>query len=161
MTSKDYVKLSIENVERQFKKRNMKFPSRAVTPMKSEFIPELDTSKELSPDDTTFYQELIGILRWAVEIGRVDILTELLLLSFYQASPRRGNLEQLLHIFAYLEKASKTDTLFQPSRACFGSKYVSGSFHRSIPRNISWNQPRTAAAYARTAWTKSLHNGIR
>ena len=114
MTSKDYVKLSIENVEKEFKKRNMKFPSRAVTPMKSEFIPELDTSEELSPDDTTFYQELIGILRWAVEIGRVDILTELSLLSSYQASPRRGRLEQLLHIFAYLRKHPKLTLYFDP-----------------------------------------------
>ena len=57
MTSKDYVKLSIGNVEMQVKKRNMRFPSRAVTPMVADFIPELDTSPELSTEDITFYQE--------------------------------------------------------------------------------------------------------
>ena len=114
MTSKDYVKLSVENVERQLKKKNLKFPTRAVTPMMSDFIPELDASRELSPEDTTFYQELIGILRWAVEIGRVDILTELSLLSSYQASPRQGHLEQLIHIFAFLKKNPKLTLYFDP-----------------------------------------------
>ena len=102
MASKDYVKLSIQNIERQVKKKNMKFPYTAVTPMSSDFVPELDASKELNVEGQTFYQEMIGILRWATEIGRVDILTELSLLSAYQASPRRGHMEQVIHIFAFL-----------------------------------------------------------
>lgn len=127
MTSKEYVKLSIENVERQIKKRNMKFPSRAVTPIMSEFIPELDASEELSADDTTFYQELIGILRWAVEIGRVDILTELSLLSPYQASPRQGHLEQVIHIFAYLKKHPKLTLYFDPQEPILDPNMFNGN----------------------------------
>ena len=100
MASKDYVKLSIQNIERQVKKKNMKFPYTAVTPMSSDFVPELDASEELNVEGQTFYQEIIGILRWATKIGRVDILTELSLLSAYKASPRRGHMEQVIHIFA-------------------------------------------------------------
>ena len=69
--------------------------------MNNSYTPELDVTEELSSDDVTFFQELIGVLRWATEIGRVDILLEVSLLSQYQASPREGHLEQLLHIFAY------------------------------------------------------------
>ena len=48
--------------------------------------------------------QLIGILRWAVEIGRIDIYLETSLLSQYQANPRFGHLEAAYHIFAYLKK---------------------------------------------------------
>jgi hypothetical protein len=34
----------------------------------------MDITEELNEDDTTYFQELIGVLRWATEIGRVDIL---------------------------------------------------------------------------------------
>jgi hypothetical protein len=54
-----------------------------------------------------YFQELIGMLRWATEIGRVDILHEISILSQYQASPREGHLEQVLHIFAFLKKKPK------------------------------------------------------
>ena len=39
----------------------------------SSYIPELDSSSELDPDDLTFYQEMIGMPRWATELGRADI----------------------------------------------------------------------------------------
>ena len=132
MTSKDYVKLSIENVERQLKTKNLKFPSRAVTPMLSDFIPELDTSEELSADDITFYQELIGILRWAVEIGHVDILTELSFLSSYQASPRRGHLEQVIHIFAFLKKNPKLTLYFDADEPVLDPNMFNGNSPKSF-----------------------------
>ena len=62
----------------------------------------------------TFFQELIGVLRWATEIGRVGILVEVSLLSQYQANPREGQLEQLLHIFAYLRKHPKITLYLSP-----------------------------------------------
>ena len=52
-------------------------------------------SEELRGDNITMFQELIGELRWAIEIGRVDIYTEVSMLSAYQASPRQGHLEQI------------------------------------------------------------------
>jgi hypothetical protein len=48
--------------------------------------------------------QLIGILRWAVEIGRIDIFLKVSLLSQYQANPGFGNLEAIYHIVAYLKK---------------------------------------------------------
>jgi hypothetical protein len=48
------------------------------------------------------YLQLIGILRWAIELGRIDIALETALLSQYSASPREGHLEAVYHIFAYL-----------------------------------------------------------
>ncbi|CAJ1948167.1 unnamed protein product [Cylindrotheca closterium] len=87
-------------------------PKKAVTPMTSDYISELDGSPKLNAKDHTYYQELIGILRWATEIGRVDILLEILLLSQYQATPREGHMEQLLRIFAYLDTYPKLTLYF-------------------------------------------------
>jgi hypothetical protein len=68
------------------------------------FVPELDVTEELNVKDVTFFQELIGVLRWATEIERVDILLEVSLQLQYQANPREGHLEQLLHTFGFLRK---------------------------------------------------------
>ena len=48
--------------------------------------------------------QLIGILRWLCEFGRVDILYETSILSRYCFQPRTGHLHQLLHVFHYLDK---------------------------------------------------------
>jgi hypothetical protein len=48
--------------------------------------------------------QLIGILRWAMEIGPIDIFLKVSLLSQYQANPRFKHLEAINHIFAYLKK---------------------------------------------------------
>ena len=52
-------------------------------------------------DGLQFYQEIIGSLRWAVELGRVDILLEVSLMSKHLALPREGHLEQALIIALY------------------------------------------------------------
>ena len=75
------------------KQRRLKMYSRAQRPMASGYLPELDQSEELDADGVTLYQELIGVLRWAIEIGRVDVYLEVSMLSAYQASPRCGHLE--------------------------------------------------------------------
>ena len=62
-----------------------------------------------------YYQSLIGILRWIVESGRVDICCEVSMLSSCLALPREGHLEQLFHIFAYLKKKHNTEMVFDPS----------------------------------------------
>ena len=99
MTSRDYVKAAIDNVEKQLQKKGSKLPSGAIKTMVDKYKSKLDDSPEFNLDDTTTFQELIGTLRWAMKIGRVDILTELSMLSSYQASPRRGHLQHAYHIF--------------------------------------------------------------
>ena len=55
------------------------------------------------------------MLRWATKLGRTDILLETVLMSQYQASPRQGHMEQVLRIFAYLEKKPKTSLYMDPT----------------------------------------------
>ena len=69
LSSEKYVKSAIENVEQILQKSGQKLPSKCKTPLSSLYRPELDTSPELEEDGLQHYQELIGVLRWAVELG--------------------------------------------------------------------------------------------
>ena len=129
MCSKDYVKLTVNNIENQLQKRRMKLPSKATTPMDHNYIPELDDTPELHDDDITFYQEIIGMLRWAIEIGRVDINTEISLLSSFQAAPREGHLNQLLRIVAFLKRKPKLTLYFDPSQAQLDENMFNSNDH--------------------------------
>ena len=84
----------------------------AERPMSKSYRPELDTTPELNPQLASRYQQLIGILRWAVELGRVDIMLEVALLSSFLANPREGHLDAVYNIFAYLEKHSSAPMAF-------------------------------------------------
>ena len=95
--------------------------------MISDYIPELDTSPELSPENITFFQEIIGMFRWTIKIGRVDIHTEVSLLSSYQAAPREGHLEQLLRIVAFLKRNPKLTLYFDPTEARLDENKFNGS----------------------------------
>ena len=60
----------------------------------------------------TQYQNMIGVLRWCVELGRLDINMEVALLSSYSAAPREGHLQAAYHIFAYLRKHLHSRNVF-------------------------------------------------
>ena len=69
---------------------------------------------QLKADGLQRYQEFIGILHWAVELGRVDILMETSMMSTHLAMPRQGHLEQVHHIFGYLKEWPKRKLFFDP-----------------------------------------------
>ena len=48
---------------------NSKLPKHASTPLPTDYHPELNSSPEPDHDDCTLFQEIIGIIRWATEIG--------------------------------------------------------------------------------------------
>ena len=75
--------------------------------------------KELGSRHASYYQSLIGMLRWIVELGRVDICLEVLMMSSHMAMPREGHLEQVFHIFAYLKKFHQALNYFIQLNAMF------------------------------------------
>jgi len=58
---------------------------------------------------------LASTMRWMIEIGRIDIATEVSLLSTYLAHPRDGHLESALHIMGYLKQKHNTRLVFDPT----------------------------------------------
>ena len=49
------------------------------------------------------YLQLIGVLRWAVELGRIDIMTGVRVLSQHQCQLRERNLAAVYRVFWYLK----------------------------------------------------------
>ena len=105
--------------------------------MRQDYRPEIDVSPELGTKDTQLYQQLIGMLRWACELGRVDILYEVSLLSTHLALPREGHLEAAFGVFAYLNKHEDLVLVCDPK-----------------PVRIDPN------AFIATDWSESVHGDI-
>ena len=70
---------------------------------------------ELTSIEASYYQSLIGILRWMVEMGRMDITCEVSMMASHVALPRQGHLNQLYHIFSYLRIYHNATVVFDPS----------------------------------------------
>ena len=115
--SSQYVQAAVKNVEDHLASSNKTLPHgrSCETPLSSNYRPELDISKELDGVNAAYYQSLIGVLRWMVELGRVDICCEVSLLSSHLALPREGHLEQVYHMFGYLKKYHNSEMVFDPS----------------------------------------------
>ena len=76
-------------------------------------------SHYLDDDRTNYYQSLIGILCWAVELGRIDINDHTAMMSSFMAQPCVGHLEQVLHIFAYLKHHDRSTLVFEEIKPTF------------------------------------------
>jgi hypothetical protein len=103
-SSSQYVRAAVQNVEDFIAKdetKRWKLSNKAETPLRTSYRPELDVTPELSPQEAVYYQSLIGILRWIVELGRVDICLEVSMSSSNLALPREGHLEQVFHILVW------------------------------------------------------------
>ena len=117
-SSSQYVQTAVKNVEAYLDSQDSKhwrMPNKADTSLTTTYRPELDVSRELNVADAAYYQSLIGILRWIVELGQVDVCLEVSMMSSHLALPREGHLEQVLHIFAYLKKYHNTELVYDPS----------------------------------------------
>jgi hypothetical protein len=114
MTSNDYVNTAAKNLVERLEKQGMRLPTRCSTPLASGSRPEIDTSLELNAEGVQDFQECIGILRWATEIGRVDILHEVAALLSHMAFPRVGHMNHVYHIFGYLKQNPKRTLAFDP-----------------------------------------------
>jgi hypothetical protein len=74
MSAQDYIKQAVEEVERELKLNGSYLPKKIETPFSHGYHPELDFSNELGPEKVNYFQGLIGVLRWIVELGRIDII---------------------------------------------------------------------------------------
>jgi hypothetical protein len=107
MSSESYVRAAVDNVENLLKSDGappLKVYGDCKRPYPSNYRPEIDVSPELNADGIQRFQELIGVLRWAIELGRLDIMTEVSCLSQHMCEPRVGHIDAVYHIFRYLQR---------------------------------------------------------
>ena len=114
LSSEKYIKTAVATVEQKLAESNLRLPTKCLNLLPTGYHPSEDTTRELDAEGTRFYQELIGILRWAIELGRVDILLEVSLLSSHLALSRVGHLQQVYHVFGYLKGSPRRRLFFDP-----------------------------------------------
>jgi hypothetical protein len=120
---------------------------------------------------------LIGILRWAVELGRIDIYTEVAVMLQHSASPREGHLEGLYHVFEYLRQHLMSRIVFDPYQSKVDeSAFASGTtdwkdFYGDITEELPPGMPEPLGKSAHTTCfvdanhagnvvTRRSHSGI-
>ena len=108
---------AITDVEVELDAFGERLPTKVTTLLASGYKPELDQSRELNAERLNYFQGLIGILQWICELGRIDIMMPVSMLSRYLVSAREGHLDQIFHVFAYL-KTDRKSTRLNSSHQC-------------------------------------------
>ena len=122
-SAEQYIIEAVKNVKKKMKEDGFEFDrklsSTTYSPKQpfssAKYRPELDGTAECDAKQHNYFQNLIGVLRWAVQLGRIDINYEVSVLSQYLASPRIGHLHQMLHISKYLDLHRSNALAFDPT----------------------------------------------
>jgi hypothetical protein len=166
ISSDTYVRRAVEEVERELAKVGKQLKKKVVSPLASGYRPELDASPELDENRASYFASLMGVLRWCIELGRIDIIVEVNLLARFQACPREGHLEQMFHLFAYLKRYNRSSLVFdwtEPSldetmfKECDWKEYYPGATE-AIPDNMP--EPR-GKPVSTTSFVDADHAGCR
>jgi len=74
----DYLNNAVQQIRDELKEKNMSLShfETGLCPYPSSYRPEVDATPIVIEEMTNRFQQLIGILRWSIELGRIDILTE-------------------------------------------------------------------------------------
>jgi hypothetical protein len=109
LSADDYLDKALPTVEERFGSLKTMFSkSRVDSPLPHDYHPEIDESEFLDDDSKQLYQSYVGILRWAVELARIDLAHACGVLAKYMAAPRQGHLTAIIRVFAYIKKHNRS-----------------------------------------------------
>ena len=140
MTCEDYLRGAIKNITDMLREDevSLKMFGNGKRPYPSSYRPEIDVTPLLPTNLINRYQQLIGILRWAIELGRIDMYTEISCLSQHLCAPREGHLQSIYKIFRYLQKNMDKN----PGRLVFDpykEKQLESVFELGAKTQEEWN----------------------
>ena len=180
MGSKSYVKNAVKVIKALIAEDDpeARLKSTARNPFPSGYKPELDVTPELNDELGSRFLQLIGIIRWVIELDRLDIFVEVSQLSQHHGLPRRfGHLNALYHIFAYLKKHENGERIvFDPKlpdidERVFNSNAEWQDFYGDVAEELPPNMPEPKgksviiscfvdANHAGNVITQRSHTGI-
>ena len=110
MSAEQYCKEAVKNVKKKIKDSGYEFNKKLSDPQYSPRQPfsnvnyhsKLDDTEMCNDEQYSCYVNLIGVLWWMVELGRIDIGFKVSVISQHMAHSRVGHLIQVLHMFKYL-----------------------------------------------------------
>jgi len=146
LSSSKYIQEAISNVEKYLAEHKLngmtkKLKKKANAPWPSTYEAELGTSEELNSKDGNFYQHLIGVLHWIVELGRVDVTAEVSILSSYLANPRDGHMVAALHLYSYLKQKHNARLILDPTPPVIDQKNFIKREWNNVYGDVKEEQP--------------------
>jgi hypothetical protein len=88
---------------------------KASTVLPSGYRPEMDATEYCNAELHQFYQQQVGILRWMVELGRINTCTEVSMMAAFSTAPWMGHLKAVIHIFSFLQHHPRSRLVFDDS----------------------------------------------
>ena len=143
MGSEQYVKEALRNVEDWLSERGAKLKPKMTCVLPSGYRPELDVTPELDNDDANYYMLMIGILVWAVELGRIDIATETSMMSAFRVAPRQGHMDAVMHMFGYLKSHDRSRIAFDAATLDHND-YVESPYWKDFYGDVKEDVPPNA-----------------
>ena len=92
-----------------------RLPLKSDNPFKMGYGLDLDASLELEPDAASYFQTIIGILRWMTEFERIDIIFKVTFLFSHLSLPKEGHLIAAVHVMAYVGQKYSSRLVYDPS----------------------------------------------
>jgi hypothetical protein len=134
MSSRKYVQSAVHNVQEYLVALpgDQKLLKKASGPFALGYKPEIDDSPELDPIRAIFYQSHIEILRWCVELVRIDIITEVSMLSNHLCVPHEGHIEAVFHVFSYMGLHHNARVAVDPTYPCVDM----GAFIKTVCKSM-------------------------
>ena len=141
MGSGTYIKKILEQFERAM---GYAPPKRVNTPLDPDDHPELDTSELLNDKMRKTYWSLMGMLQWAVTLGRIDIHVAVMTMARFRMEPRVGHLKRVERIFGFLRNYKSCSIKFRTDAPDYlmytpmkhDWTYVYGPVHEELPHNM-------------------------
>jgi hypothetical protein len=84
MSSSKYVQAAFKNVQEYLKENgDRKLKKKAYAPFEASYRAEIEEIPVLGPEMANYFQSQVEILRWCAELARIDIITEVSMLSTF------------------------------------------------------------------------------
>ena len=116
---------------------------KATNPFVMNYDPCTDVSMVCTTDKASYFQSLIGIMRRMVEIGRIDIATEISLISSHLVMPREGHIEAAIHVISYLHLKQNSSLVFDQSYPtldmCDFDQYDWTAYYGDVKESVTSN----------------------
>ena len=142
LSTSQYIQEAAKNVEAHLNRKGLLLRKGTNSPLSNGYRPECDASPELDLEDASYYSSLIGMLRWIVEMGRIDICCEVSMMSSHVAMPREGHLQQVFHIFAYLKVHHNARLVLDPTYADIDGEAFEKREWKSVYGDLEERKPQ-------------------
>ena len=113
-----YIQEAVRNCKKHLKENfadEYDLTKNAPNPFPLGYEAETDVSPLLPDDKASYFQTVMRVMRWMIELGRIDIAVEVSMLSSFLAMPRNGHMLAALFIMSYLKVRHNSRICLDPT----------------------------------------------